>query len=108
MSKKIPYLKDFNKEGVNFIFSFNLYVQVEKLDPKDPVIADMKYYDGWMVYPYDVDDRLYGMAELDGHLILPGWCYPEKPNFNRLRHRIDRKRRQMRNRHPRPVRSTTI
>lgn len=106
MSKKIPYLKDFNKEGVNFIFSFNLYVQVEKLDPQD--VAYMKYYDGWMVYPYDVDDRLYGMAELDGHLILPGWCYPEKPNFNRLRHRIERKRQQMRTRHPRPVRSTTI
>lgn len=107
MSKKL-FNRDFNNMGVNYIFSFNLYVQFEKLDPQDSAVAEMKYYDGWMVYPYDTDDRLYGMAELDGHLILPGWCYPEKPNFNRLRHRTERKRQQMRNRYPRPQRSTTV
>lgn len=107
MSKKL-FNRDFNRGDVNYIFSFNLYVQFEKLDPQDSAVAEMKYYDGWMVYPYDTDDRLYGMAELDGHLILPGWCYPEKPNFNRLRHRTERKRQQMRNRYPRPQRSTTV
>lgn len=106
MSKKL-FNRDFKQTDKHYIFSYNLYVMTTGGDPQDSIISDMKKYDGFMVYPYDADDRLYGMADMCGHLILPQWCYTETPKFDRLRQRRGRMRRVMRNRHPRPIRSTT-
>ena len=108
MSKKL-FNRDFSRGDRDYIFSFNLYVQHQKLDPQADYVSGMKQFDGWMVYPYDADDRLYGLGDLCGHIILPQWCYIDKPSkaaYSRKSRKHDRQQR--RNRYPRPVRSTTV
>ena len=102
--------RDFNRGDVDYIFSFNLYILSEKLDPQvDDYALDMKKYDGFVVFPYDDDSDLFGLGELCGHVILPQWCYIDKPSSKATSRYHSRKhdRQQRRNRHPRPVRSTT-
>lgn len=76
--------QDFNKSGVDYIFSYNLLLMSENLRPEDKDMFEfLKEYDGTVVYPFDVDDRLYGRAELCGFIVRPQWCYPEKVNSGR-------------------------
>lgn len=110
MSKKL-FNRDFSRGDRDYIFSFNAYIMYEKLDPQDPVIANMKQYDGYVVFPYDEDSRLFGLGELCGNVILPQWCYLDKQISGRAKSRMFYSRRpgreQRHNRYPRPVRSTT-
>ena len=75
MSKKI-FNQDFNKAG-DYVFSFNLLIMSEGLDPTDPSVDGMKQYDGYVVYPYDKDSKLHGHGDLCGFIIRPQWCYLE-------------------------------
>ena len=109
MSKKL-FNRDFSKGDRDYIFSFNLYVQHQKLDPQDA--EDMKCYDGYVVYPYDEDSNLFGLGELCGHIIWPQWCYLDTQISGRAKSRLFYSRRpgreQRRNRYPRPQRSTAL
>lgn len=106
MSKKL-FNRDFNRGDVDYIFSFNLYVQSQKLDPQADYVSDMKQYDGFVVFPYDDDSRLFGLGDLCGHVILPQWCYIDKPSSKATSSYHSRKPdRQQRRRRPRPQRTT--
>lgn len=109
MSKKL-FNRDFNKSGVDYIFSFNLFVMSERLNPKDESVEIMKQFDGTMVYPFEEDDILFGRADLCGFIIRPQWCYPEKvnsgrrPKSSRFYSRNPRRPR----RQSRPIRTSSI
>ena len=101
--------RDFSRSDKDYIFSFNAYIMYEQLDPQEDY-ADMKQYDGCVVYPYDADSALFGLGELCGHIIWPQWCYLDSQTSGRPKSRLFYSRRpgrqQRRNRCPRPQRST--